>query len=130
MKKILFLIVVNLSLINLIPSASAGSMCNNGSYSMNSGRGTCSWNGGVDKSFPSFSDPGSSSFNRNNGFGSGLGNSFGSTSRNDFSTQRIQPFGSGLTDPYGSIGRNSIGSSGGLGSGGLSSSKRCYSLRC
>jgi len=60
-------------------SASAGSICNNGSYSSNSGRGTCSYNGGVNKSMPSFSDPGSSSYNRNNGFGSSssLNNSFG-----------------------------------------------------
>lgn len=48
------------------PSAQAGSWCNNGTYSSNSGRGTCSWNGGVNNSFPSYSDPGSSSWNRNN----------------------------------------------------------------
>jgi len=51
-------------------TAQAGSMCNNGSYSSNSGRGTCSWNGGVNRDFSSFSDRGSSSFNRNNGYGS------------------------------------------------------------
>jgi hypothetical protein len=67
------------SLISIAP-ASAGSFCNNGSYSSNSGRGTCSWNGGVNKSFPSFSDPGSSSFKRNNGFGSSRSNGLGSTS--------------------------------------------------
>lgn len=50
-------------------SASAGSLCNNGTYSMNSGRGTCSWNGGVNNRYPSYSDPGSSSWNRQNGFG-------------------------------------------------------------
>jgi len=57
------------SLVSIAP-ASADSLCNNGTYSSNSGRGTCSWNGGVNKSFPSYSDPGSSSYNRNNGFGS------------------------------------------------------------
>jgi len=55
-----------------IPSASAGSLCNNGKYSSNSGRGTCSQNGGVNKSYPSYSDPGSSSYNRQNGLGGGL----------------------------------------------------------
>jgi hypothetical protein len=54
------------SLVSVAP-ASAGSLCNNGSYSANSGRGTCSHNGGVNKSFPSYSDPGSTSFKRNNG---------------------------------------------------------------
>jgi hypothetical protein len=57
------------SLVSVAP-ASADSLCNNGTYSSNSGRGTCSWNGGVNKSFPSYSDPGSSSYNRNNGLGS------------------------------------------------------------
>ena len=57
-------------------SAQAGSICNNGSYSSNSGRGTCSWNGGVNRNFSSFSDPGSSSFNRNNGYGSSRNNGF------------------------------------------------------
>jgi hypothetical protein len=55
------------------PSASAGSLCNNGRYSSNSGSGTCSSNGGVNKYAPSYSDPGSSSYNRNNGLGGGLG---------------------------------------------------------
>ena len=73
MKKRLFaaisMAVLATSLVSIAP-ASAGSLCNNGSYSANSGRGTCSYNGGVNKSFPSYSDPGSSSFKRNNGFGS------------------------------------------------------------
>jgi hypothetical protein len=67
------------SLFSIAP-ASAGSFCNNGSYSANSGRGTCSYNGGVNKSFPSYSDPGSSSYNRNYGFGSSRNNGLGSTS--------------------------------------------------
>ena len=57
------------SLVSVAP-ASAGSLCNNGTFSSNSGRGTCSHNGGVNKNFPSFSDPGSTSFKRNNGLGS------------------------------------------------------------
>ena len=73
------------SLVSIAP-ASADSLCNNGTYSSNSGRGTCSWNGGVNKSYPSYSDPGSSSYKRNNGFGttSTWGNtpSYG-TSRNN-----------------------------------------------
>jgi hypothetical protein len=71
-------------------TAQAGSMCNNGSYSSNSGRGTCSWNGGVNRNFSSFSDPGSSSFNRNNGYGSSRNNGYGSSRNNGFSN-----------DPYG-----------------------------
>jgi hypothetical protein len=73
MKKRLFvaisMAILASSLVSIAP-ASAGSFCNNGSYSANSGRGTCSYNGGVNKSFPSYSDPGSSSFNRNYGLGS------------------------------------------------------------
>jgi hypothetical protein len=71
-------------------TAQAGSICNNGSYSSNSGRGTCSWNGGVNRNFSSFSDPGSSSFNRNNGYGSSRNNGYGSSRNNGFSN-----------DPYG-----------------------------
>ena len=84
-----------LSVVNLA-SAQAGSFCNNGSYSKNSGRGTCSYNGGVDRNLPSYSDPGSSSYNRNNGFGS-----YGSTSRNPLG------YGSSLNDPYSSFGSTS-----------------------
>ena len=63
-----------------ITTVQAGSMCNNGTYSSNSGRGTCSYNGGINRNFPSFSDPGSSSFNRNNGLSDPWG-SLGSTSK-------------------------------------------------
>ncbi len=73
MKKKLFAAVamgVLASSLVAIAPASAGSWCNNGTYSANSGRGTCSHNGGVNKGFPSYSDPGSSSFKRNNGIGS------------------------------------------------------------
>lgn len=54
------------------PAAVGGSLCNNGKYSSNSGSGTCSSNGGVSKYAPSYSDPGSSSYNRQNGLGGGL----------------------------------------------------------
>ncbi len=92
-----------------IAPASAGSYCNNGSYSSNSGRGTCSYNGGVNKSFPSYSDPGSSSFNRNNGFGNSTrmgstrSNGFGNSSGLGSSRSR----GLGSTSSWG----NSLGSS-------------------
>jgi hypothetical protein len=74
MKKISISIVVLLTSSLLLPPsvANAGSICNNGKYSTNSGRGTCSSNGGVNKNFPSYSDPYSSSYKRNNGLGSGL----------------------------------------------------------
>lgn len=54
------------------PHASSNSLCNDGSISKSSGRGTCSWHGGI---------AGGSSSSRNN---SGFGNSdpWGSTSRN------------------------------------------------
>ena len=77
------------SLVSVAP-ASAGSYCNNGSYSSNSGRGTCSHNGGVNKGLPSYSDPGSSSYKRNNGLGTsstwGSTPSIGSTRNNGLGT--------------------------------------------
>lgn len=80
MKKIIAIASLTL-LLPLLQSttAQAGSLCNNGTYSTNSGRGTCSYNGGVNKNFPSYSDPYSSSWKRNNGLGSsGLNsNSYG-----------------------------------------------------
>ena len=102
MKRIAFIGAIGLlaSFLNLT-SANADSLCNNGSFSSNSGRGTCSWNGGVNKSWPSYSDPGSSSYNRNNGFGSSKRN-------NDFG---------------GSIGDNGFGSS--KRNNGFGSSKKC-----
>ena len=60
------LIIVFVLSLTPVNSAVAGSMCNNGKYSTNSGRGTCSWNGGVNKNYPSYSDYGSSSWSRNN----------------------------------------------------------------
>jgi hypothetical protein len=96
------------SLVAISP-ANAGSFCNNGSYSANSGRGTCSWNGGVNRNFSSFSDPGSSSFNRNNGLGST--SSWGNSQR----------FGTGLNNGLGST--SSWGNS-------LNSKRSCMGLRC
>ena len=48
MKKVALAMAIALvgSLVSVAP-ASAGSWCNNGKYSSNSGRGTCSGNGGV-----------------------------------------------------------------------------------
>lgn len=78
-KRSILAVIIGLAVSTIAPmSANAGSYCNNGSYSLNSGRGTCSYNGGVNKSYPSYSDPGSSSYKRNNGISSGLN----STGRN------------------------------------------------
>ena len=104
---IVLLIATFFTSMNFIP-ANAGSLCNNGSYSMNSGRGTCSYNGGVNKNFPSYSDPGSSSFNRNNGLGTRLNDPYGSGLGSFGSSRNKNPYGSGygstLNDPYGSWG--------------------------
>ena len=79
MKKILLLMsMLAISFTTLSP-AHAGSYCNNGTYSRNSGSGTCSYNGGVNKNMPSYSDPGSSSYKRQNSFDGGL-NSTGKNS--------------------------------------------------
>jgi len=106
MKKRLFAAVIigifASSLISIAP-ASAGSVCNNGSYSSNSGRGTCSYNGGVDKRFPSYSDPGSSSYKRNNGFSP--------------------------TPSYGSNGNSRLGTTSTWGNT-LNSKKTCLGYRC
>ena len=97
------------SLVSVAP-ASAGSYCNNGTYSSNSGRGTCSYNGGVNKSLPSYSDPGSTSYNRNNGFGS-TSSTWGST------------------PSYGSTRSTGLGSTSTWGNT-LNSKRACSGLRC
>ena len=75
--------VLTFSVIGTAP-AHAGSYCTNGTYSANSGKGTCSKNGGVNKNLPSFSDPGSSSYNRKNGVtGNSLNNNFGTKPKNN-----------------------------------------------
>ena len=108
-KQLIALLVFVISISGITSPANAGTLCNNGTMSSNSGRGTCSYNGGVNKSFPSYSDPGSSSYNRQNGlgstksYGSGLGSS-----------------GLGSTKSYGS----------GLGSSTLDRNRSCYQLRC
>lgn len=80
MKRIVAVAVLGLTFSIFAPiNANAGSICNNGKYSTNSGRGTCAYNGGVNKNLPSYSDPGSSSYKRNNGFSGGL-NSTGKNS--------------------------------------------------
>ena len=87
MKRISLVLLISIAFTNLASvNANAGSMCNNGTMSSNSGRGTCSYNGGVNKNFPSYSDPGSSSYNRNNSYGSNSStktNSYGSTINTD-----------------------------------------------
>ena len=94
MKRTTLVVLISIVLTNFaLINANAGSLCNNGTMSSNSGRGTCSYNGGVNNNFPSYSDPGSSSYNRNNGFGSsnnGFGssnNGFGSSRNNGYSNQ-------------------------------------------
>ena len=81
-----------------IPVANAGSWCNNGTYSTNSGRGTCSSNGGVNKSMPSYSDPGSTSYNRQNGLSSNksYGSSLGSSKSYGSSLGSSKSYGSSL----------------------------------
>lgn len=94
MKRSLLILISGLVLSLVVPvSANADSLCNNGTFSSNSGRGTCSWNGGVNKGYPSYSDPGSSSYNRNNGFGG-----FGSTSNKR--DNGFGGFGSTGKDPF------------------------------
>jgi hypothetical protein len=116
------------SLVSVAP-ASAGSWCNNGTYSSNSGRGTCSWNGGVNKGFPSYSDPGSSSFKRNNGFGST--SSWGNTP--SFGTSRSNGFGStstwGNTPSFGTGRSNGFGSTSTWGNS-LNSKRSCSGWTC
>ena len=122
MKKRISLISIATLVFGLIsvPLANAGSWCNNGKYSTNSGRGTCSSNGGVNKSMPSYSDPGSTSYNRQNGLSSSKSNnSFGSSLGSN------KPYGSSLgsNKPYGS----SLGSGKSYGSSLGSSSQYCSS---
>lgn len=69
MKRIVIIAITGILISSIPTSANAGSFCNNGTYSSNSGRGTCAYNGGVNKNFPSYSDPGSSSYNRKYGIG-------------------------------------------------------------
>jgi hypothetical protein len=118
------------SVVSVAP-ASAGSICNNGSYSANSGRGTCSYNGGVNKQYQSYSDPGSSSWNRSNGLGSS--SSYGSSSKNGLGSSSSYGSSSnnglGSSSSFGSSSKNGLGSTSSYGSS-LNSKRSCYSLRC
>ena len=111
MKKVLSVIGIAVALlVTSVAPANAGSVCNNGSYSANSGRGTCSKNGGVNKNYQSYSDPGSSSYNRKNNL-----NGFGNSSKNGgFSS---------LNNGYGTTTKRSTNS--GIGSGMYGLSKKC-----
>ena len=71
-------------------SALGNTLCNNGTISKSSGRGTCSWNGGI---------AGGSSSSKSNG--SGYKDPWGSSS----SSKKNNGFG--YSDPYGSSSRNS-----------------------
>ena len=118
MKRTTLVVLISIVLTNFaLINANAGSLCNNGTMSSNSGRGTCSYNGGVNKNFPSYSDPGSSSYNRKNSYGSTLNNDpYGFDS---YGSSKSKSYGSTLNnDPYG------------FGSYGSSKSKPCYTLRC
>ena len=58
MKKTTLVVLISIAFTNFaLVNANAGSLCNNGTLSSNSGRGTCSSNRGVNKKFPSYSDP-------------------------------------------------------------------------
>ena len=101
-----------------VAPASAGSFCNNGSYSSNSGRGTCSYNGGVNKNFPSYSDPGSSSYKRN----------YGLNSTPSYGYKPAPSYGFNSSPSYGLNNNKSLGNS--YSNNYLNSNKSCRSLRC
>jgi hypothetical protein len=84
-----------------VGQASANTLCNNGTISKSSGRGTCSWNGGI---------AGGTSSNRNNGYGySDPWGSSSSTKKNNYgysdpwgSTSSTKKNNYGYSDPWGS----------------------------
>ena len=80
------------SAISIMPAANA-TWCNDGSWSNSSGRGTCSWHGGVEGGSKSYGNSYGSNSNGRNSFGSNSNgrNSFGSNSNAGSS------FGSGLS---------------------------------
>ena len=98
----LLALIVLASVLGTVTPANAGSYCNNGTYSANSGRGTCSSNGGVNKNLPSYSDPGSSSYKRNNGLGINSNNNFGYNSNKGFGSNSNKGFGSNSNNGFGS----------------------------
>ncbi len=95
------IVLTNFSLVN----ANAGTYCADGTYSYSSGKGTCSWHGGIMGGAPSKKKSYGSSLNDPYGI-----DSFGSSKKS---------YGSSLNDPYGL--NDSFGSFG---------SKKCYSIIC
>ncbi len=76
-----FATLVSLSFVTALAGTAAATVCSDGSYSYSSGRGTCSWHGGIsgggNNSYGS-----NNSYGRNNGYGSnnsyGYNNGYGS----------------------------------------------------
>ena len=97
MRKILLAIALVVSTLGFIEPANANTLCADGTISFSSGRGACSWHGGIAGGAPSRSK----SYGYNDPYGSSLGNSFGSTPKK-------KSFG--YEDPYGSSLGNSFGS--------------------
>jgi hypothetical protein len=134
MKKTMLVAVLSVLFINVsLVNATAGTFCSDGTYSYSSGRGTCSWHGGIMGGAPSskksygsgLNDPWSSNSygSSKKSYGSGLNDPWSSNSLNDpWSSNSYgsskKSYGSGLNDPWSS---NSYGSLG---------SRKCYSLIC
>ncbi len=97
MRKILLAIALVVSTLGFMEPANANTLCADGTISFSSGRGACSWHGGIAGGAPSRNK----SFGYNDPYGSSLGNSFGSTPKK-------KSFG--YEDPYGSSLGNSFGS--------------------
>jgi hypothetical protein len=99
------LILSGASLILFVPQASAGTYCADGTYSYSSGKGTCSWHGGISGGAPSskksygssLNDPyGLNSYSNKKSYGSSLNDPYG---LNSYSNKKS--YGSSLNDPYG-----------------------------
>jgi hypothetical protein len=129
MKRFVLIALVALGSVcsSLVP-AHAGTYCADGTYSVSSGSGTCSWHGGILGGAPSKSKSYGSTLNNDpyglNSYGSTKSKSYGSTLDNDpyglnsYGSTKSKSYGSTLNnDPYG---LNSYGSK----------VKPCYSLRC
>jgi hypothetical protein len=91
------------SIFVFVPQSNADTLCNNGTLSKSSGRGTCSWNGGI---------AGGSSSSKNNSFGYSDPWGSSSSSKKNSSYGYSDPWGSsssskknssyGYSDPWGS----------------------------
>ena len=121
MKKTNLVVLISIVLTNFSSVvANAGTYCADGTYSYSSGKGTCSWHGGIMGGAPSkkksygssLNDPWSSSLND-----PWSSNSYGSTKKS-YGSSLNDPWSSSLNDPWSS---NSYGSFG---------SKKCYSIIC